>query len=94
MQSTPRESLLNVPIEVRSAVPLDSATQADCRTMLTRLVGGTPELSFRTDPTLVAGIELATPHAVIRNSWQEDLEKITRSLQQGTDHEVPSQQMA
>ena len=31
--------------------------------MLTRLVGGTPELSFRTDPTLVAGIELATPHA-------------------------------
>jgi F-type H+-transporting ATPase subunit b len=89
-----RASLLNAPVEVRSAVPLDPPLQADCRTMLTRLVGGTPELSFRTDPTLVAGIELATPHAVIRNSWQEDLEKVTRALQQGTDHEVASQQVA
>jgi len=31
---------------------------------------------------------------VIRNSWQEDLEKVTRALQQGTDHEVASQQVA
>jgi len=89
-----RASLLNAPIEVRSAVPLDATLQADCRAMLARLVAGTPELSFRTDPTLVAGIELATPHAVIRNSWQEDLEKVTRALQQGTDHEVASQQVA
>ena len=62
--------------------------------MLTRLVGGAPETSFRTDPTLVAGIELASPHAVIRNSWQEDLEKITHALQQDNGHAVASQHVA
>ena len=65
------------PIEVRSAAPLDAASQAECRDMLTRVLGSAPELSFRTDPTLIAGIELASPHAGLRNSWRADLEQIT-----------------
>ena len=85
-----RASLRDAPLEVRSAVGLDPALQAECRAMLARLIGGRPEPDFRTDPTLLAGIELASPNAVIRNSWREDLERITRALQQDTGHDVAS----
>jgi F-type H+-transporting ATPase subunit b len=89
-----RASLLGAPLEVRSAVTLDPALQAECRAMLARLIGGTPEPDFRTDPTLLAGIELASPNAVIRNSWKDDLERITRALQQDTSHDVASPPVA
>ena len=89
-----RASLLTAPIEVRSAVPLDAELQADCRAMLARLLGAAPEITFRTDPTLVAGIELASPHAVIRNSWRADLAKVAHALHEDTGHEVAAQPVA
>jgi F-type H+-transporting ATPase subunit b len=89
-----RTSLKGVPIEVRSAAPLDAASQGDCRDMLTRLLGGTPELSFRTDPTLVAGIELASPDVVIRNSWRADLERVARALHEDTRDDVAVKHLA
>ncbi len=89
-----RASLLTSPIEIRSAVPLDPALQSDCRAMLTRLLGATPETSFRTDPTLVAGIELASPHAVIRNSWRDDLAKVAHALHEDPGHAVAAQRVA
>jgi F-type H+-transporting ATPase subunit b len=82
-----RAALLNAPIEVRSAAPLDATSQADCRAMLEHLIGGTPKLNFRTDPSLLAGIELASPDTVIRNTWQADLERITHALQQDISRE-------
>jgi F-type H+-transporting ATPase subunit b len=89
-----RASLLTAPIEVRSAVPLDADLQVNCRAMLVRLLGATPETIFRTDPTLVAGIELASPHAVIRNSWRDDLAKVAHALHEDTGHEVAPQHVA
>ena len=86
--------LNNATIEVRSAAPLDAASQSECRDMLTRVLGSTPELSFRTDPTLVAGIELASPHAELRNSWRADLEQITHALQHDVSHVAASSHLA
>jgi F-type H+-transporting ATPase subunit b len=89
-----RASLVGAPIEIRSAVPIDIAAQADCRALLERLLGCAPDISFRTDPTLIAGIELAAPHLVVRNSWRADLERITRALHEDTSHDVAAQRVA
>jgi F-type H+-transporting ATPase subunit b len=83
-----RALLARVPMEVRSAAPLDAAGQAECRTMLARLVGNVGSLKFRTDPTLVAGIELASLNVVIRNSWRADLERLTTALHEDASHVV------
>ncbi len=84
-----RGSLAATTIELRSATPLDAAAQGDCRDILTRALGAPPQLSFRTDPTLIAGIELAAPHALIRNSWRADLGRITHALHEEAAHDVP-----
>jgi F-type H+-transporting ATPase subunit b len=84
-----RSSLAGTTIELRSATPLDAAAQADCRDILTRALGAAPQLDFRTDPTLLAGVDLAAPHALIRNSWRADLERITRALHEEAPHDVP-----
>ncbi len=84
-----RGSLIGTTIELRSAVPLDTAAQDDCRDVLARALGAAPELGFRTDPTLIAGIELAAPHALIRNSWRADLDRITHALHEATADAIP-----
>ncbi len=84
-----RGSLTGTTIELCSAVPLDAAAQADCRDLLTRALGAAPDLAFRTDPTLIAGLELAAPHTLIRNSWRADLERITDALHEEVRYDVP-----
>ncbi len=84
-----RASLTGTMLELRSATPLDAAAQADCRDLLARVLGAAPALTFRTDPTLIAGIELAAPHALIRNSWRADLDRITHALHEDTAHDLP-----
>jgi F-type H+-transporting ATPase subunit b len=76
-------------IELRSAVPLDAAAQADCVDILTRAIGAAPQLRFCTDPTLIAGLELASPNLLIRNSWRADLERITHALHEEAPHDTP-----
>jgi F-type H+-transporting ATPase subunit b len=89
-----RSSPPTSPVQVRSAAPLDPALQADCRAMLARLIGHAPDLDFRTDPTLIAGIELALPEVVIRNSWRADLERIASTLHKDTADDATSQRVA
>jgi F-type H+-transporting ATPase subunit b len=43
-------------------------------------LGGTPDLRFVTDPDLIAGLELRSPHFVLRNSWQADLRQIRKAV--------------
>jgi F-type H+-transporting ATPase subunit b len=84
-----RNSLLGTTLELRSATQLDGAAQADCRAILSRILGAGVELSFRTDPTLIAGVELAAPHALIRNSWRADLDRITHALHEESANAIP-----
>jgi len=81
-------ALASADLELRSAVPLDDTAQADTRAILTRALGASPRISFRTDPTLLAGIELAAPSVLIRNSWRADLDRIAQSLHEPADHDI------
>ncbi len=80
--------LANTEFELLSAVPLDDTAQADTRAILTRALGAPARINFRTDPTLLAGIELAAPSLLIRNSWRADLDRITQSLHEAAAHDV------
>lgn len=84
-----RAILAGADLELRSAVALDETAQADTRAILTQALAAPPRISFRTDPTLLAGIELAAPSLLIRNSWRADLDRITQSLHEAAAHDVP-----
>jgi len=83
-----RSALASVDLELRSSVPLDDTAQADTRAILTRALGASPRITFRTDPTLLAGVELAAPSVLIRNSWRADLDRIAQSLHEAADHGI------
>jgi F-type H+-transporting ATPase subunit b len=42
--------------------------------------GAHPQIGFRVDPALIAGLELHGPHLAIANSWRADLTKIREGL--------------
>jgi len=88
-----RALLAQAELELRCAVPLDGASQADTSAILARALGAPPHVTFRTDPTLLSGVELAGPSLLIRNSWRADLEQISHALQE-TGENVLFQPMA
>jgi F-type H+-transporting ATPase subunit b len=67
-------------IEVITAAPLSTEEADSVRHALKEALGADPVLTFRSDPSLIAGIELRAPHAVVRNSWRQDLERIREEL--------------
>jgi F-type H+-transporting ATPase subunit b len=75
-----RAALAGTTLELSAAAPLDAAAQDACRAILSRAVGAPVTLRCHTDPALIAGLELAAPHALIRNSWRADLDRISQSL--------------
>lgn len=66
--------------EVVTAEPLSTADASHIRDAIAQALGGGPALVFRTDPAVIAGIELHSRHAVIRNSWRGDLDRIREEL--------------
>jgi len=48
--------------------------------MLAQRFGRTPALSFGTDPSLIAGVELRNSHARSCINWRADLDRIAREL--------------
>jgi F-type H+-transporting ATPase subunit b len=67
-------------LEIVTAAPLDAENQAACTKMLGRHFGTAPPLHFTTDPSLLAGVELRSPHARLRNNWRADLDRIAQEL--------------
>lgn len=43
-------------------------------------LGGAPDLEFKTDADLIAGLELHGPHLTLRNSWQADLAQVQKAV--------------
>jgi F-type H+-transporting ATPase subunit b len=70
----------NSTIEVVTASPLNNEEAERVRGALADLLGGKPVLVFRSDPAVIAGIELHSRHAVVRNSWRGDLDRIREEL--------------
>ncbi len=69
-----------VALEAISAIPVDPVEQERYRGLICEAFGGRPEVTFKADPTLIAGLELRGPHLVVSNSWRADLAKILAEL--------------
>jgi F-type H+-transporting ATPase subunit b len=67
-------------IEVVTATPLSKEETEHVRDALKAAFGAELPLKFRADATLIAGIELRSPHTVVRNSWRADLDRIREEL--------------
>ncbi|RBP09688.1 ATP synthase F0 subcomplex B subunit [Roseiarcus fermentans] len=60
--------------------PLTAAEIQSARDAFARALGRPVDLAVAVDPSLIAGLELETPHAVARNSFRADLKRIVEEL--------------
>ncbi len=67
-------------IEIVTATDPDGPERAKIENTLKDTLGGKPSFRHVTDPDLIAGVELRSPHFVLRNSWQADLETILKEV--------------
>jgi len=51
-----------------------------CRTALVKILGRPVRVEFATDPNLIAGLELETRYASVRNSFRADLTRLQSEL--------------
>jgi F-type H+-transporting ATPase subunit b len=77
-------------VEIVTAAPLGEEASERVRHAVADALtganpGGKPRFVFRTDPAVIAGIELDSRHAVVRNSWRNDLEHISEELNRGDE---------
>jgi len=72
-------------MEIVTAAPLGADATERVRHAVWEALGGEPALVFRSDPAVIAGIELHSRHAVVRNSWRNDLEHIREELKRGEE---------
>jgi len=80
-----RESLASAttaghPIEIVTAAPVPDADIDRVRGALTDAFGAPLPLEFRSDPDVIAGIELHGRNTIVRNSWRGDLGRIREEL--------------
>jgi F-type H+-transporting ATPase subunit b len=69
-----------VALEAISAVPLDLDDQARYRKLIGEAFPTCPQIAFKADPDLIAGLELRSPELVVSNSWRADLSQILADL--------------
>lgn len=69
-----------IPVRVKAAHALTDGEKRDCLKTLTDVLGRPVEITVETDPDLIAGLEIETPHAVVSNSFRADLDRITAEL--------------
>ena len=67
-------------IDAVSATALSPEEQAAAAALIGKAFGAHPNLAFRVDPAIIAGLELHAPHLTVGNSWQADLATIAAEL--------------
>ncbi len=67
-------------LEAISATPIEPADQQRYRELIGKAFAAHPEIAFKVDSALIAGLELHGPHLVVSNSWRADLTKILAEL--------------
>jgi F-type H+-transporting ATPase subunit b len=66
--------------EAVSAEELAPAEQERTRGLIAKAFGAQPQMTFKADPSLIAGIELHGPHFALSNSWRADLGQILKDI--------------
>ena len=72
-------------VEIVTATPLGAGVAERIRQAVTSALDPQSVLVFRSDPAVIAGVELHSRHAVVCNSWRNDLERICKELNGGAD---------
>jgi F-type H+-transporting ATPase subunit b len=67
-------------IRLTTARPVTPAEGEACRNALAKVLGHPVAVEVSVDPALIAGIELETPHAFVRNSFRADLVRLKSEL--------------
>jgi F-type H+-transporting ATPase subunit b len=67
-------------IEVVTATSLSDEETHYVRGVLEKALDADLPLTFRSDPAIVAGVEIGGPNAIVRNSWHADLDRIRQEL--------------
>ncbi|WP_454854587.1 F0F1 ATP synthase subunit B family protein [Rhizobium binxianense] len=73
------------PLKLRVPRMLTSAEKEACRTKLSVAFGRAVDIAFIPDSDIIAGLEIDTPHALVRNSFRADLDRIAQELSHGSD---------
>jgi F-type H+-transporting ATPase subunit b len=69
-----------VVLEAISACAIDPADQERYCKSICDAFGADPQIIFKVDPALIAGLELRGPHLAVNNSWRADLSMILTDL--------------
>jgi F-type H+-transporting ATPase subunit b len=69
-----------VTLQAISPTPLEPADEQRYRELIGEAFGAHPQITFKADPALIAGLELHGPHLVVTNSWRADLTRILADL--------------
>ena len=70
------------PVRIRAARAVTPDEQTHLQERLGAVLGRAPELEIEVDQTLLAGLELDALHAVVRNHFRADLDRIKAELTQ------------
>lgn len=68
------------PLRLKAARALSGREVKACQDRLAAVLGHAVTLAVEVDPALIAGLELSAPHAVVRNSFRDDLDRILKEL--------------
>ena len=68
-------------IEIITATDPEGAERAEIEQAVKDALGGAPSFRLVTEPDLIAGLELRSPHFVLHNSWRADLENILKEVE-------------
>jgi F-type H+-transporting ATPase subunit b len=70
--------------EVITATDIEDVEKTKIERAVKEALGGTPEVRFVTDPSLIAGLELRSEYFVLHNSWKADLANILKEVEDAT----------
>jgi F-type H+-transporting ATPase subunit b len=93
LEHLPQEQLAalsqaNGSLQVVTAVSLGNDERAQVAAALAQVLTPAPPLRFSVEPALIAGIELRAPHAVMRDHWRADLDRIAGALHRQDEQHV------
>ncbi|NHO31456.1 F0F1 ATP synthase subunit B family protein [Acetobacter fallax] len=71
---------LGAGFSIATAAPLSDAERESCETALVTALGAHPAVTWITDPALIEGFAIRTPHLTVGSNWQADLDRIRDTL--------------
>jgi F-type H+-transporting ATPase subunit b len=67
-------------LTVTTAHPLGAEEQSEWHAQLAKRLGADFSIKFSADPTLIAGVEITFPHAILRFNWRDSLAAALKGL--------------